>query len=249
MKDIVNIIVPMAGLGSRFKKVGFTKPKPLIDVLGEPMISVVVRNLTPSIPHKFIFICQEAHEQEFGLKKYLEQIAPGCDVKLINGVTDGAACTVLAAIDLIDSDQPLVIANCDQYVKASMDDYLKSWREGGAHGYIMTMRSSEDKWSYVRLDEMGMVVDVVEKVVVSDEATVGIYNFKKGNDFIVAAQSMIARDIRVNGEFYVAPVYNMLIESGYKVGVYNIGGCDDGMFGLGTPDDLCEYIKRFGDAT
>tara|TARA_B110000503_G_C7143842_1_gene412068 strand:+ start:284 stop:1033 length:750 start_codon:yes stop_codon:yes gene_type:complete len=247
MNNITNIVVPMAGLGSRFSKVGFENPKPLIDVLGEPMISLVVKNLRPSTPHRFIFICQESHEKEFGLKKYLEKIAPGSQVKLINGITDGAACTVLEASGLIDLDQPLVIANCDQYIEASMDDYLNSWHEKGLDGYIMTMKANENKWSYVKLNEDEEVVDVVEKVVISDEATVGIYNFKKGNDFIVAAQKMIQNDIRVNGEFYVAPVYNMLIKNGYKVGVHNIGSCEDTMFGLGTPEDLSEYIRQYED--
>lgn len=247
MNNITNIVVPMAGLGSRFSKVGFKHPKPLINVLGEPMISLVVKNLRPITPHRFIFICQESHEKEFGLKKYLEKIAPSCQVKLINGITDGAACTVLEASGLIDLDQPLVIANCDQYIEASMDDYLNSWHEKGLDGYIMTMKANENKWSYVKLNDDEEVIDVVEKVVISDEATVGIYNFKKGNDFIIAAQKMIQNDIRVNGEFYVAPVYNMLIKNGYKVGVHNIGSCEDTMFGLGTPEDLSEYIRQYGD--
>ena len=245
MNCITNIVVPMAGLGSRFSKVGFKNPKPLIDVLGEPMISLVVKNLRPSTPHRFIFICQETHEKEFGLKTYLENIAPGCQVKLINGITDGAACTVLKASDLIDLNEPLIIANCDQYIEASMDNYLNTWHEKNLDGYIMTMKAYEDKWSYVKLNNYGEVLEVVEKVVISDEATVGIYNFKKGNDFIVAAKKMIENDLRVNGEFYVAPVYNMLISDGYKVGVHNIGSCDDTMFGLGTPEDLEEYINQY----
>lgn len=246
MKREINIVVPMAGLGSRFKNVGYQNPKPLIEVLGEPMISLVVRNLMPSVPHRFIFICQREHEEKYGLKKYLEKIAPGCDVKLISGVTEGAACTVLEASDMVEQNQPLVIANCDQYIKASMDEYIESWVRSTNRGYIMTMRATEDKWSYVRLNQNNLVLDVVEKVVVSDEATVGIYNFEKGSDFMGAARKMVQRNIRVNGEFYVAPVYNMLINDGYEVGIYNIGQCDSTMYGLGTPEDLKEYIRQFG---
>lgn len=247
MKRKINIVVPMAGLGSRFQNVGFQNPKPLIEVLGEPMISLVVRNLTPSVPHRFIFICQREHEEKYGIKKHLEKIASGCDVKLISGVTEGAACTVLEASDMVDHNQPLIIANCDQYIKASMDEYIDSWGRSGNQGYIMTMKANEDKWSYVRLNQSNLVLDVVEKVVVSDEATVGIYNFEKASDFIAAASIMIQRDIRVNGEFYVAPVYNMLIDDGYEVGIHNIGECDRTMYGLGTPEDLSEYIRQFGD--
>lgn len=246
MKREINIVVPMAGLGSRFKNVGYEKPKPLIDVLGEPMISLVVRNLTPSVPHRFIFICQREHEDRYGLRKYLEKIAPGCDVKLISGVTEGAACTVLEGSDMVEQKHPLIIANCDQYIKASMDEYIDSWFRSENPGYIMTMKATEDKWSYVKLNQNNLVLDVVEKVVVSDEATVGIYNFEKGSDFMEAARMMIRKDMRVNGEFYVAPVYNMLINSGYEVGIHNIGECDSKMYGLGTPEDLSEYIRQFG---
>ena len=245
MKRKINIVVPMAGLGSRFQNVGFENPKPLIDVLGEPMISLVVRNLTPTVPHRFIFICQWEHDEKYAIKKHLEMIAPGCVVKLLSDVTDGAACTVLEASDMLDHDQPLIIANCDQYVKTSMDEYINSWGRSGNQGYIMTMKASEDKWSYVRLNQSNLVLDVVEKIVVSDEATVGIYNFEKASDFITAANSMIQRDIRVKGEFYVAPVYNLLIEDGYEVGIHNIGECDSTMYGLGTPEDLSEYIRQF----
>ena len=238
----LNIVVPMAGYGSRFAKAGYELPKPLIDTKGKPMIEVVVENLTPSIPHKFIFICQNAHLNTYGLRPLLQKVAPGCEILGIDGVTEGAACTVLLSKDLMDLEGPLMIANCDQYVDIKIDDYLGKMEEEGMDGLIMSMTADDPKWSYARYDENNNVTEVIEKVVVSDEATVGIYNYSKAADFVDSANEMIEADDRVKGEFYVAPVYNYLIRKGHRIGFYNIGEERNGMYGLGIPEDL-EYFN------
>lgn len=240
--EIMNIVIPMAGLGSRFSKSGYDLPKPLLGVHGSPMIEVVVKNLEPSYPHCFIFICQQEHLDVYGLDKYLKGMADNVEVIALDRVTDGAACTVLLAERFIDNENSLMIANCDQYVTISMDDYLKSMRDGRFDGYIMTMTADDPKWSFVGFDDDGRINRVVEKQVVSSEATVGIYNFKHGADFVRAANDMIKDDDRVNGEFYVAPTYNYMIRSGASVGYLNIGADRDGMYGLGVPEDL-EYFN------
>jgi NDP-sugar pyrophosphorylase family protein len=238
---MLRIVIPMAGRGSRFSQQGYTVPKPLIPVHGVPMIRLVIENLRPSVPHAFTFICQKSHLDEFGLDRRLQDWAPGCTVIGIEGITQGAACTVLLARNEIDCDDHLMIANCDQYVNISIDDYLEEMKRSDLDGLIMTMKALDKKWSYVGFDEMGRVTRVVEKEVISSEATVGIYNFRHGSQFVSAADEMIANDLRVNGEFYVAPVYNQLIASGSKVGVYNIGSIGSGMHGLGIPEDLVEF--------
>ncbi len=234
----------MAGAGSRFSKVGYTKPKPMIDVLGHPMIEIVVKNLTPRIPHRFIFICQRRHVIEFSLGEMLQKLAPGSSIIEVDGLTEGAACTVLKAINLINNDDQLMIANSDQYIDIDINIYLDEISKKNVDGAIMTMTANSPKWSYVTINSAKHVTRVAEKEVISSNATVGIYNFIKGKDFVSAALAMISANDRVNGEFYVAPAYNQLIEKGFKFTIYNIGNDQGvGMHGMGTPEDL-ELLTR-----
>lgn len=239
---MINILIPMAGLGSRFTQAGYKDPKPLIPVHGIPMIKLIIDNLRPTAPHRFIFICQRIHVATYALSEKLNIWAPGCSVIKLDGVTEGAACSVLTAKNLINNDDSLMIANSDQYIDISIDAYLDQIAKDRLDGLIMTMTANDPKWSFVGLDARGHVTNVVEKEVISDEATVGIYNFTHGRDFVRAAESMIAKDLRVNGEFYVAPTYNQLIEEGQRIGIHNIGSVGTGMYGLGTPDDLNSFL-------
>lgn len=237
-RPMLNIVIPMAGAGSRFAKAGYKDPKPLIPVDGVPMIRLVIENLRPSRAHRFVFICQEAHVAAYGLREKLTAWAPGCEIVGLNGLTEGAACSVLTAREFIDNGDELMIANSDQYVDVAIDDYLADQDDRGLDGLIMTMTADDPKWSFAEVAADGLVRRVVEKEVISDEATVGIYNFRRGADFVAAADDMIARDLRVNGEFYVAPTYDRLIAAGGKVGVHNVGSEAAGMYGLGIPADL-----------
>ncbi len=236
---MLNIVVPMAGRGSRFQKEGYELPKPLIPVLGKPMIQVVINNLRPNRSHRFIFVCLQEHLEKYSVAEKLKTWAgEGTEIVTVNQVTEGAACTVLLAKDFINNDYPLMIANSDQWVDIDINDYLNKMDSENADGMIMTMWADDPKWSFVRFNEKGDITEVVEKEVVSNEATVGIYNYKHGKDFVNAAERMIAKNFRVNGEFYVAPAYNEMIADGKKLIVYNIGKEADGMYGLGIPSDL-----------
>jgi dTDP-glucose pyrophosphorylase len=206
------------------------------------MIRLVIENLTPAVPHRFIFICQREHYQAYGLEQLLPQWTDHPEVVLLDGVTEGAACTVLTARSLIDSDDPLMIANSDQYIAASIDDYLNDMQERKLDGLIMTMTADDPKWSFAATTPEGLVTKVVEKQVISADATVGIYNFARGHDFVAAADAMIAAGERVNSEFYVAPAYNRMTAAGSRVGIYGIGIDGDGMHGLGTPADLAAFL-------
>ena len=238
---MINIVVPMAGRGSRFREAGFDLPKPLIPVLGRPMTQVVLDNLRPTREHRFLFINLKENVEGHGIESKLREWAPGCVNITIESVTEGAACTVLLAREYIDNDDPLMIANCDQWVDIDVNDYLDELDRADADGLIMTMWADDPKWSYVRLDGTGKPVEVVEKQVVSNEATVGIYNFRRGRDFVRAADAMIAKNFRVNNEFYVAPAYNELIAEGKTIALYNVGREYDGMYGLGIPSDLAKF--------
>jgi dTDP-glucose pyrophosphorylase len=233
----------MAGAGSRFAQAGYADPKPLIPVGGVPMIRLVIANLRPRQPHRFIFICQRAHIAAYGLEERLAHWAPGCSVIGLDGLTEGAACTVLSARALIDNGQPLMIANSDQWCDVDIDGYLGLLGGHRLDGLIMTMKADDPKWSFVGLDDRGLVQRVVEKQVISDEATVGIYNFARGRDFVAAADAMIAADERVKGEFYVAPAYNRMAASGARIGIHNIGREAAGMYGLGIPADLDLFLS------
>ena len=248
---MLNIVVPMAGRGSRFANAGYELPKPLIEIHGHAMIECVVKNITPKVAHKFIFLCLAEHLAKYNLESRLKTFAPNCEVVTVDKVTEGAACTVLLAEKFIDNDNALMIANSDQYVDIDINDYLRAGDE--LDGLIMTMFAADNKWSFINFDENNFVTMVREKEVISNEATVGIYNFAHGRDYVAYAKKMIELNLRVNNEFYVAPVYNMLIDDGKKIGFYNIGSLDAGMYGLGVPDDLNKFLanpisrKIFGD--
>jgi dTDP-glucose pyrophosphorylase len=241
---MLNIVVPMAGRGSRFVKEGFMDPKPLIPLAEKRMIQVVINNLKPECAHRFIFICQKQHIIDYKLDNLLSEWAPGCEVVAINGITEGAACTVLCAEQFINNNDPLMIANSDQWVDVDINDYLNYMTSNNLDGLIMTMKADDPKWSFVELNTANFVTRVVEKEVVSDEATVGIYNYKKGSDFCSNAKKMLARNERSNGEFYVAPVYTyMYQDEDAKIGIYNVGTEANGMYGLGIPSDLSLFMS------
>jgi NDP-sugar pyrophosphorylase family protein len=245
LSDQLNIVVPMAGRGSRFREVGFDTPKPLIPIGGVPMVGVVVANIRPARPHRFIFVVLDEHFEAYDLGRYLTAVAPGCEVIRVDRVTEGPASTVLLARELISTSDPLMIANSDQWVDASINEYLAVLdADQEASGLIMTMTASDPKWSFVRTDSSGSVTQVAEKEPISDEATVGIYNYRRGEDFVAAADAMIAKNLRVNDEFYVAPAYNEMTAAGRRVVTWNIGAEADGLFGLGTPEDLASFLSR-----
>jgi NDP-sugar pyrophosphorylase family protein len=241
---MLNIVLPIAGRGSRFADAGFILPKPLIPVHGVPMIETVVRNVRPDCAHRFIFVALREHLDHLGMRDALEAAAPGSLVVPVDRVTEGAACTVLLAREHNDSRDPLMLANSDQWVDVDINAYLDAMTAQQADGLIMTMKADDPKWSFVGLDERGFVTRVVEKVVISDEATVGIYNFRHGSDFVAAAERMIAKDLRVNNEFYVAPTYNELIADGARIAIHNVGREGAGMYGLGIPSDLSEFLAN-----
>lgn len=240
---MLTVVIPMAGRGSRFADAGYELPKPLLPVHDVPMIELVVRNLTPTVePVRFVFICQREHLDRYGFADALREAAPGCELVAIDGVTEGAACTVALAEAAVDPEDVLVIANSDQWVDHSIDAHLATLRSGGYDGLIMTMTADDPKWSFVEFGADGLVCNVVEKEVVSDEATVGIYTFARARDYFDAARAMIAAAKRVNGEFYVAPAYNELIADGARIGIDNIGADRAGMYGLGTPADYEDFL-------
>ena len=232
----MKVLIPMAGAGSRFSVAGYTFPKPLIEVKGKPMIQVVIENLNIEAEH--IFIVQKEHYKKYHLKTLLNMISPGCKIVQTEGVTEGAACTTLLAKEFIDNDYPLLIANSDQYVDWDSNEFMYSMGADAIDGGILSFKSTHPKWSFAELDENGYVKRVAEKEPISDIATVGIYYWSKGSEYVKYAEQMIEKNIRVNNEFYVAPVYNEAINDGKKIKTFNVKK----MWGIGTPEDLNNFL-------
>jgi HAD superfamily hydrolase (TIGR01509 family) len=235
----MNVLIPMAGAGSRFANAGYTFPKPLIEVNGKPMIQVVVENL--NIDAHFIFLVQKEHYEKYNLKQLLNLIAPGCDIIQVDGLTEGAACTTLLAKELINNDNPLLMANSDQFVEWNSNECLYAFTADAIDGGIVSFKATHPKWSFAKIGDDGFVTEVAEKNPISDNATVGIYFWKKGSDYVKYAEQMISNNIRTNGEFYVCPVFNEAIQDDKKIRVKQI----EKMWGIGTPEDLNYFLEHY----
>jgi HAD superfamily hydrolase (TIGR01509 family) len=235
----LNVLIPMAGAGSRFEKAGFTFPKPLIDVKNKPMIQVVVENL--NIEANYIYVVQKSHREKYNLDTLLNLITPNCKIVEVDGITEGAACTALLAKEHINNDYPLLFANSDQFVEWNSNEFMYKMQETDSDGGIVTFEATHPKWSFVKIDENGYATEVAEKNPISNIATVGYYYWKHGSDFVKYAERMISKDIRVNNEFYVCPVFNQAIEDNKKIRIFNV----EKMWGLGTPEDLNYYMENF----
>jgi HAD superfamily hydrolase (TIGR01509 family) len=236
----LNVLIPMAGAGSRFQKAGYTFPKPLIDVRNKPMIQVVVENL--NIDANFIFVVQKDHREKYNMDTMLKLIAPNCTIVEVAELTEGAACTALLAKEHINNDNPLLFANSDQFVEWDSNEFMYKMNETNADGGILTFKATHPKWSFAKVDDTGLVTEVAEKNPISDNATVGIYYWKRGSDFVKYAEQMIEKDIRVNNEFYIAPIFNQAIQDGKEVRIKEIP--TECMHGLGTPEDLQIFLSK-----
>jgi dTDP-glucose pyrophosphorylase len=233
----LNVLIPMAGLGSRFAQKGYTFPKPLIDVNGRPMIQVVVENL--NIDANYIFVVQQEHLEKYNIKHLLNLIKPDSKIVVIDGLTEGAACTTLLAKEFIDNDNPLLIANSDQYIDWNSNETMYSFSNNDIDGGMLVFNAVHPKWSFAKLGQDGFVEQVAEKDPISNIASVGVYYWAKGSDYVKYAEQMIDKNVRVNNEFYVCPVINEAISDGKKFKVNYV----QEMWGIGTPEDLDTFLK------
>lgn len=235
----MKILIPMAGEGSRFVKEGYTFPKPLIDVNGKPMIQRVVENLDFNC--EYIFLLRKSHVEQYpGMVDTLDRITNGrFEYVIVDGLTEGAACTALLAEEYIDNSESLLIANSDQFIEYEAENFntLKSLTSVDA--IVFTFNAVHPKWSFVKTNSRGFITEVAEKRPISNIATCGIYWYRQGSDFVKYANKMIEKNIRVNNEFYIAPVYNELILDGKSLIPFYVNN----MYGLGTPEDLNSYLK------
>jgi HAD superfamily hydrolase (TIGR01509 family) len=235
----LNVLIPMAGAGSRFEQAGYTFPKPLIEVKNKPMIQVVIDNL--NIKANYIYIVQKKHREKYNLDTLLNLLTPNCKIVEVDGLTEGAACTALLAKEFIDNDAPLFFANSDQFVEWDSNEFMYKMNETNADGGIVTFEATHPKWSFAKINDKGLVTEVAEKNPISNIATVGYYYWKHGSDFVKYAEQMINKNIRINNEFYVCPVFNEAIGDAKEIRTFNV----EGMWGLGTPEDLKYYLENY----
>ena len=234
----MNILIPMAGEGSRFKLAGYTFPKPLIDINGKSMIQRVVENL--NFDAHYIFLVREEHIKQYsGLVDTLSRITNGKNtIIVVDNLTEGAACTALLAEKIINNDDELLIANSDQYIEYCYQNFHILKNLTNSDGIIFTFNDTHPKWSFVKTNFNGYIVEVAEKKPISNIATCGIYWYRHGHDFVKYANSMIKKNIRINNEFYIAPVYNeMILDKKLLIPFYV-----NKMHGLGTPEDLEKFL-------
>jgi len=238
---MMRIVVPMGGEGRQFAERGYTFPKPLVEIAGQPLCELVVRNLTPLQPHQFVFICRAEHVQKYALGDVLRLVAPGCQIVTMSKPTAGALCSVLLGFEHLHHGDELVIANADQWIDVPIDRFIAAARQAGWDGGIMTFPNTHPRWSYARI-EGDQVVTVAEKQPISRNATVGIYYFRRGTEFAQAAERLLLKNASVGGEFYVAPVFNEFILQGKRVGHFPIEAGQ--MHGLGTPEEVERFQAR-----
>ena len=234
----MKILIPMAGEGSRFAREGYTFPKPLIEVNKKPMIQCVVENL--SFDAEYIFLVRREHLEKYELEGLLNIITDGkYKIIVVDQLTEGAACTALLAKEFIDNDEELLIANSDQIVEYSPTNFNIVRKFTDLDAIVFTFNAVHPKWSFIKTDENNVATEVAEKNPISDIATCGIYYYRKGSDFVRYAEQMIEKDVRVNNEFYICPVYNELIQDDKKLIPFFVNK----MHGLGTPEDLQKYLS------
>ena len=234
----MNVLIPMAGAGKRFADAGYIFPKPLIEINNKPMIQWVIESL--NLKANYIFIIQKEHQVKYNVKSVLNVLQPNCKIIELDHITEGAACTTLLAKEYINSSDPLIIANSDQYIRWNSSKAIYDFNSKNLDGAILTFEAIHPKWSYAKCDDQGFVTEVAEKKVISKNATVGVYYWKHGSDYVNSAEKMIEKNIRVNNEFYVCPVYNEFLLQKKKVKIYNV----DEMQGLGTPEDLNNFLRK-----
>jgi dTDP-glucose pyrophosphorylase len=238
----MQIIVPAAGNGSRFSEQGYRDPKPLIKVLNKPLIRWSTGGLNIKNKSKYIFLVQQSHIEQYHIDQRLSEWYDDCSVIPVVGVTEGQACTVLLAKDMLDMEDELAIVNCDNLFSIDLNRAKRELKiNDDSRGIIFFIAGNNPAWSYVATDDQGFATQVAEKIVISDKATVGCYYFTKARYFVEAAELMIERDIRYNGEFYVSLAYNIFLENNKKVHTWP---CDF-HFSLGTPEQVDSFISLF----
>lgn len=232
----MKIVMPMAGRGSRFANQGILTPKPVIDVNGEPMLAWALKSITGLDYSRIVFIILKEHDEEHDLGAWLKDYDPNCEIVMLEGVTEGQLATVLTARDYINDDEDVLVMSCDTYVKSDLTQHVQG-RPADVEGLISVADMPGDRWSFARVDDDGNVVEVAEKVRISDHASTGLYYFSHGSKLVEVGEEMIRNEEKTRGEYYVIPVYQKFLDRGWKVGISEASE----MWDMGTPEALAMF--------
>jgi len=231
------VIVPMAGRGSRYATQGYETPKPLIQVAGKPMVLWALESLKGVTVSKYVIVALKEHEEHFGIQKLITRHISGkVEFVWLDLVTEGQLCTVLAAKDFLDVNENVLIASSDTLVQGNLG---KDIANSNWDGVISVANLPGDQWSFARTDSAGKVVEVAEKKRISDHASTGLYYFRKVSTLIEHGERMINNQEKTRGEYYVIPVYQKMIESGYSIGISHASA----MWDMGTPEAKANFEK------
>ena len=240
-----NILIPIAGRGQRFVDQGYVMPKQLIMVDDKQMIDWSLDSIKKKDECNLIFAIRRDHISNFSLDKILKT-RYGDDIKIIviDKITRGSVETCLQAEEYIDNDDPLVVYTLDVFFEPFFDP---TDIDTSINGSILTFKSNNPAYSYASLDKNKNVIKTAEKEVISENAAVGVYTFTKGSEFVRYAKQMIDLNLTTNNEFYICPLYNLMIQDGCTIKTADVKK----MHLMGTPEELNFFVthtlKKFGD--
>lgn len=242
----MNVLIVMAGPSAAFKEAGYIYPKGLIELDGSPIVRLVVENYASlqKLGARFIFALRMEDARKYRLGAVIRLLMPEAKIIEVERDTSGGACTALLAVEYIDNDEPLVIANGDQLIQEDLGAIVNNFVQSDFDGGIVTFDAVHPRWSYVRIDDKGYVTETSEKNPISRHATAGFYYFKRGRDFVAAAKELILKDAQVDGVFYVCPCYNEMILKGARIGVHEISS--KSYLSLANPQSVQLAAERLG---
>jgi NDP-sugar pyrophosphorylase family protein len=238
----IQLVIPAAGAGSRFKDAGIDTPKPMIPIGGIPMILWVIHNFNLRPDDSVFIICQRDNAMPRNLEPYLAKFSFKVNFVEIDGLTTGPATTVGLVLPDLNPEYPVIVANSDQFVSHDISKFVTSVRDLEHSGMILTMRATGNKWSYIGRNEIGDIVEVVEKREISDEATVGVYAWSSPDLVQKSIDYLKSEKILINNEYYIAPSYGYFVKNLLSIGVYSVGDHGGAVHGLGTPEDLSDFL-------
>jgi dTDP-glucose pyrophosphorylase len=240
---MIQVLMPAAGGARPFTEAGHRFPKPLIEVLGQPLVAYAVASARPAEPHRFVFVVSAADAGRYHLDATLQLLAPDCAVRLTEKPTAGALCTALLAIDELDPDKPLLLANADQWLRHGCAAALADFRDRDLDVGIVTFNALHPRWSFVAVGRDGLVIETAEKRPISNLATVGLYYYRTASLFLRSAEQALRKNVTVNGQFFIVPAINQLILEGARVGHHAMA--NDDFFPLGVPSDVQRFTEVF----
>ena len=235
----MNIIFPMAGLGTRLSKSGYKDPKPLVKILDKMLIEWSISSI--GFDGNFIFCCKKEHLEEFDLENILKNIIPNCKIISIDYQTQGTTQTILEAKNLINTDEELFLSDSDHFIKWDSRKFLKKIQSPYVDACVMVFpqKQTSTSLSYVKLDQNGFVIEAAEKISISEIAACGMHYYKKGSTFVTCAEQMIIKNIRFNNEFYVTPIYNEFVQKQKHVITFPIIE----KWALGSPEEIDHFLS------